>query len=109
VDIYNKTYGEAPSRIAALAYDATALAAVLVRRRGAASRMAAGGRLPPPAPPSVVTVDALTAASGFAGVDGIFRPLPSGLVERGLAVMEVRNRRFVVVSPAPTSFGAPGN
>lgn len=108
-DIYNKTYGEAPSRIAALAYDATALAAVLVRRRGAASRMAAGGRLPPPAPPSVVTVDALTAASGFAGVDGIFRPLPSGLVERGLAVMEVRNRRFVVVSPAPTSFGAPGN
>jgi ABC-type branched-subunit amino acid transport system substrate-binding protein len=107
-DIYRKTYGEVPSRIAALAYDATALAAVLVRRTGAAPRMAAGGR-PGAAPPPVFAVDALTTASGFAGVDGIFRPLPSGLVERGLAVMEVRNRRFAVVSPAPTSFGTPGN
>jgi hypothetical protein len=81
---------------------------VLVRRTGAAPRMAAGGR-PGAAPPPVFAVDALTTASGFAGVDGIFRPLPSGLVERGLAVMEVRNRRFAVVSPAPTSFGTPGN
>jgi len=37
-------------------------------------------------------------------VDGIFRLLPSGLVERGLAVKEIRNRRFVIVSPAPTTF-----
>jgi ABC-type branched-subunit amino acid transport system substrate-binding protein len=107
-DLYRKTYGEAPSRIAALAYDATALAAVIERRRGAAPRLAAGGR-PIPAPPPVFSVEALTATSGFAGVDGIFRPLPSGLVERGLAVMEVENRRFRVVSPAPASFGAPGN
>jgi hypothetical protein len=55
----------------------------------------------------VFTLDALTAANGFSGVDGIFRLLPSGLVERGLAVMEVRNRRFVVVSPAPATFQTP--
>jgi len=49
-DLYRKTYGEAPSRIAALAYDATALAAVIARRRGAdhARRQRGGGRDQPP-------------------------------------------------------------
>jgi ABC-type branched-subunit amino acid transport system substrate-binding protein len=107
-DLYRKTYGAAPSRIAALGYDATALAAVIHRRRSAPLRMAAEKGVPS-APTPVFSVEALTVAGGFAGVDGIFRPLPSGLVERGLAVMEVENRRFRVVSPAPASFGAPGN
>jgi branched-chain amino acid transport system substrate-binding protein len=49
-------------------------------------------------------MEALTGPSGFAGADGIFRLLPSGEVERGYAVMEVRARRFVVVSPAPRTF-----
>jgi ABC-type branched-subunit amino acid transport system substrate-binding protein len=114
--LYHKTYGVNPPRLASLAYDATALAAVLTRARarararGPAAQLAAG---PAPGAPaatafqSVFTLDALTAANGFSGVDGIFRLLPSGLVERGLAVMEVRNRRFVVVSPAPATFQAP--
>lgn len=105
--LYRKTYGETPPRFAALAYDAAALAAVLVQARGAPRPQAAR---PPGAVPvaqvrsPVFTVDALTVANGFAGVDGIFRLLPSGLVERGLAVKEIRNRRFVIVSPAPTTF-----
>jgi branched-chain amino acid transport system substrate-binding protein len=108
--LYHKTYGATPPRLASLAYDATALAAVLTRARGPAAQLAAG---PAPGAPaatafqSVFTLDALTAANGFSGVDGIFRLLPSGLVERGLAVMEVRNRRFVVVSPAPATFQTP--
>ncbi|MGE0650311.1 MAG: penicillin-binding protein activator [Alphaproteobacteria bacterium] len=105
-DVYRKTYGEAPSRITALAYDATALAAVIERRQRAAPRMAAGGPTPP-APPPVFSVETLTVPSGFSGVDGIFRPLPSGLVERGLAVMQVENRRVRVVSPAPARFVGP--
>jgi hypothetical protein len=60
-------------------------------------------------PGQVFSRQALTAANGFAGTDGIFRLLPSGRVERGFAVMEVRARRFVVVSPAPLTFQKIGN
>ncbi len=104
-DIYRKTFSEPAPRIASIAYDATALAAVLVRGHSEAMRVAASTRgAVPPAPAAVFSADALTAANGFAGVDGIFRLLPSGLSERGLAVIEVRNRRFAVVSPAPGTF-----
>jgi ABC-type branched-subunit amino acid transport system substrate-binding protein len=105
-DIFEKTYGEKPSRLASLAYDATALAAVLQRSRAEAQRLAASARpgAAAPLPARIFSREALTSNNGFAGVDGIFRPLSSGLVERGLAVMEVRDRRFVVVSPAPTTF-----
>lgn len=106
--LYAKTYGEKPQRIASLAYDATGMAAVIARARAQAEaearaqtadtkRLAAVAANP-------FTVDALTAPNGFAGVDGIFRLRPSGLVERKLAVMEVRNRHFVVVSPAARTF-----
>ncbi len=111
--LYKKTYGDAPPRLASLAYDATALAAVIARRQAEARAQArADGRLTEAeteavVPPNPYGVDALTAPNGFAGVDGIFRLAPSGLVERGLAVMEVRNRHFVVVSPAPTTFQKP--
>lgn len=114
-DVYRKTYGDAPPRIASLAYDATALAAVLVRAPAEPARVAAGGSPGAPAiapatvpRPDLFRAQALTAANGFSGVDGIFRLLPSGLAERGLAVLEVRDRRFVVVSPAPTTFQKPG-
>lgn len=106
--LYRKTYGDTPPRLAALAYDATALAAVLVRSRGSAPAPASpqlqASAVPGPLPAPIFTVDALTAPNGFAGVDGIFRLLPSGLAERGLAVKEIRDRRFVIVSPAPTTF-----
>lgn len=113
-DLYQKTYGEAPPRLASLAYDATALAAVLVRLRAEAARVAASTRNPAGAVPvrsvaDVFSIEALTAVNGFAGVDGIFRLLPSGLAERGLAVIEVRSRRLTVVSPAPTTFQKNGN
>jgi hypothetical protein len=47
---------------------------------------------------------AIVDPSGFAGVNGVFRFLPNGLNERGLAVLEVRADRFAVIDPAPTSF-----
>jgi hypothetical protein len=46
----------------------------------------------------------LTHPDGFAGVDGIFRFMPDGRNERGLAVMEMTRNGPRVVSPAPTSF-----
>ena len=70
---FESTYGRRPPRLASLAYDAAALAAVLARSGG-------------PAPFDPL---ALTNPSGFAGVDGIFRLRPDGLVQRGLAVLEM--------------------
>lgn len=87
---YQDTFGAEPPRIASLAYDATALAAVLAKSG------APGQRFSGPA---------LTDPRGFAGVDGIFRLLPTGLAERGLAVLEVRPDAFAIVDPAPAAFG----
>jgi len=42
--------------------------------------------------------------NGFTGVDGLFRFTPTGLVQRGLAVLEVAPQGAVVISSAPQSF-----
>ena len=85
---FQDLYRRAPPRLSTLAYDATALAAVLARgERGADFSPAA-----------------LTNPSGFAGVDGIFRLRPDGLVQRGLAVLEIHRDGNVVIDPAPETF-----
>ena len=48
----------------------------------------------------------LTNASGFAGIDGVFRFRPDGTNERGLAVMRVTPNGGQIVSPAPKTFPA---
>ena len=58
--------------------------------------------------PNALTRQGLTQPSGFVGVNGIFRLLPDGSNERGLAVAEIRNGQAVVVDPAPRSFGGFG-
>jgi len=89
---YEQSFGGAPPRVASLAYDAVALAAVL-ERRGESQ----GAFVP-------FTPEAITQSPGFAGIDGIFRFLPSGQVQRGLAVLELRRSGFVERDPAPGSF-----
>jgi ABC-type branched-subunit amino acid transport system substrate-binding protein len=88
---FEAAYGRRPPRIASLAYDAAALAAVL----------AAGERGPR------FDRESLTAVSGFAGNDGIFRFRQDGVAERGLAVLEVTADGFRILSEAPASFEAP--
>jgi len=39
-----------------------------------------------------------------AGVDGLFRLLPDGTCERGLAILEVHEGGPQVIDPAPSSF-----
>ncbi len=87
---YEAAFKRRPPRLASLAYDATALAAVIARTRGF-------GR------------DAITAPSGYLGVDGIFRFRQDGTIERGLAVIEVQPRGVKVVDPAPATFEAAQN
>ncbi len=82
------TYGRPPLRLATLAYDAVALA-------GQLARLKPGGDF---------TAEAITNPNGWSGVDGVFRFLPDGRTERGLAVIEVQGERGLVVSPAPASF-----
>jgi len=83
---FQDLYRHAPPLLATLGYDAAALAAVLARN---------GGDFSP---------GALTNTSGFAGLNGIFRLMPDGTVERGLALLEVRGNETAVIDPSPTTF-----
>lgn len=85
---FSATYGHNPPRLASLGYDSAALAAVL-----------AHGQADEP-----FSQQAILNPSGFTGVDGLFRFAPNGLVQRGLAVLEVEPQGTSVVSPAPQSF-----
>ena len=89
---YRETFGSAPLRVASLAYDATALAAVLAGRAVTAGRE------------RVFETEEIVDPNGFAGVDGIFRFLPDGSVQRGLAVLEMQRGALRVLDPAPSSF-----
>lgn len=83
---YEDLFRAQPARLTTLAYDATALAAVLSQSPQTAS----------------LDITALTNPGGFTGMDGIFRLRADGMVERGLAVMELtpEGARMVDVSPA---------
>ncbi len=83
--------GQPPARIATLAYDAVGLAAVLARQPGGPD----------------FSMATLTQSDGFLGVDGLFRLLPSGLVERGLAVFQIERTGLRPVDPAPQRFLPP--
>lgn len=85
-DRYEQTYGVSAPRLATLAYDATALAIVLARSGQNYTRQT------------------LSNPNGFTGIDGIFRFRADGLVERGLAIIEIDNNATRVVKPAPASF-----
>jgi hypothetical protein len=49
--------------------------------------------------------EVLTNASGFSGIDGLFRFRADGTNERGLAVLRVAAAGPQTISPAPRSFG----
>lgn len=85
---YVQSYNATPPRIASLAYDAVSLAVSL-------SANPPGQRY---------SAQQLTRASGFAGVDGLFRLLPDGTSERGLAILEVQAFGPNLLDPAPSSF-----
>ncbi len=86
---YAAVYGQSPAVVATLAYDAVSLAATLAGQPG----FAGYGR------------DRLTDPRGFRGTSGIFRfDGRTGLVERGLAVLQVTETGTSVRDPAPNSF-----
>jgi branched-chain amino acid transport system substrate-binding protein len=89
---YRTRYGQDPVRTATLAYDAVALVAALIKTQGAQR----------------FSEETLTNASGFTGIDGLFRFKQDGTNQRGLAVLRVSPTGGQVISPPPKGFGASG-
>ena len=88
---FRALFGYLPGPLAALAYDATAVAAVL-------GRVSKG---------TDFSADAILRPGGFQGVSGLFRFRDDGLNERRYAIAEVTGDRFRVVSAAAEDFTAP--
>lgn len=86
---YQARFNSAPTRTATLAYDAVSLAAALARTQGTQR----------------FSESVLTNPQGFAGADGVFRFRPDGQIDRGLAVLELRNGQIVTVNAAPRDLG----
>lgn len=87
---FAETFGRTPPRIATLAYDAVALAGLLVTKSDA----------------GIIDTEILASPDGFRGVDGLFRFHSDGTSERGLAVYEVTRGGPIEIDPAPVSFAA---
>jgi len=87
---YVDTYAARPPRLVTLAYDGTALAAVLARNEGSPD----------------FSAQTFTNPSGFWGRDGIFRFTGDGTAERGLAVLQIGREGSRVINKAPDSFQA---
>lgn len=90
VSRYQAANGQPPHPIAALAYDGIAALGALAGSEGNGPISRAG----------------LTQPAGFVGVNGVFRLLPDGTNQRGLAVAQVEGGKIVVVDAAPGGFGS---
>lgn len=89
---YSTAFGESPHPLAGLAYDGIAAIGALVAQGD----------------PNALSAASLTQPQGFQGTAGIFRLLPNGTNQRGLAVATIRNNQVVVLEAAPRSFGGAG-
>lgn len=89
-DSYNGRFGGQPYRISTLGYDS-----VLLTLR-VAQDWKVGSSFP---------LSRLRNNDGFLGLDGVFRFMQNGLIERAMEVREVRDGQVIIVSPAPSAFG----
>jgi ABC-type branched-subunit amino acid transport system substrate-binding protein len=85
---FKEAFGRPPARLASLAYDSTALAAILAQDGGDPR----------------FSFEALTNTNGFLGVDGLFRLEPNGVAQRKFAILEVRKAGVQMIQAPPTSF-----
>ena len=91
VDAYEAKYGAPPLPFADYAFDAAAIAGVLMQSGDTSSA-------------------AITRSEGFTGVDGAMLLLPDGHVHRALAIYQInREGGARIVSPAPQDVSLPGS
>ncbi len=86
---YDQRYGEEASRLASLAFDAVNVGAFVADGNPKSRRTR------------------IEDGNGFFGVDGFVKFRANGTPERGLAVYQIQNGRFVMVDPAPSRSGGP--
>jgi ABC-type branched-subunit amino acid transport system substrate-binding protein len=89
LDGYDRTYGEDASRLASLAYDAVAVGAYVADGDPRGRK------------------DRAEDPNGFYGVDGLVQFNEDGTPNRGMAVYQIRNGRFVIIDPAPKTVVGP--
>lgn len=87
---YTAAYGDAPHVLAPIAYDAMRAIAETAAEAGA------------------IGVAELTASTGFAGANGVFRLRADGTVERAMAIATVIENQVSIIDPAPGRLGASG-
>ena len=88
---FQAMFGSPPPRLATLSYDATALAIALAAT--------------PNVPESKhFTRAAITSSDGFLGLDGAFRFLPDGVIERRLAILAAGADQSSIVDPPVQTF-----
>lgn len=90
---FEAAFQRKPSRITSAGYDAMSLAIRLNRVSGGPGYNREG----------------LEHEQGFLGVDGLFRLRADGLIDRGLAILEITPAGVNVREPGPTSFPASGS
>jgi hypothetical protein len=92
-NLYSARYGARPPFIAVLGYDAVQVAGQLL-----ATARSAGSTTP-------FGQAELTRSEGFRGALGPLRFEPGGLNQRAMAILEVGERGFTVLDPAPVRLG----
>ena len=90
---YFQLYNKFPPRISSIVYDAVSVVAELAARKKGQTPMITDftNYTNPP-------------KNGFEGIDGLFRFLPNGLVQRNLAVLKVSGGRFETVDKPVEQF-----
>jgi len=80
---YDRTFAQTPSRLASLAHDAVTFGTIIADGDPRGRRARAED------------------PQGFYGTDGLIRFRADGTPDRGLAVYQIQNGRFVIIDPAP--------
>lgn len=85
---YSQRFGSEPTVNAALGYDAVLLVGGLLREK----------------PGRQITRTEIERRQGFIGASGVFRFLPDGRNERGLAIFQVQDGQAIAIQASPSSF-----
>lgn len=92
---YFKLYNKFPPRISSITYDTVSAIIDLVKQKN--------GKVTPNFA-DFINYSGPHNRNGFDGIDGLFRFLPNGLVQRNLAVLEVDNGKFKTIDQPVEKF-----
>ncbi len=89
---YYQIYNKFPPRISGIGYDA-ALAVIETIRKSGKRELSAED-----------FISYQSAKNGFVGIDGLFRFLPNGIVQRNFAMLEIKNGKFETIDSPSSMF-----